>query len=261
MKILLLGANGELGPWVVKALEHRHELRVTDVNDPPADSPHDWRRLDSSDLEGVVDAAAGMDMIVNLSVLRPDRKLAFDVNTRGNYNMMVAARQHGIRRVITTGPHFQLVGPQYESWDFDLNPEMPPAPGTRLYALSKSLGGEICRVFSDTYGIEVLTMLFYNMRHPDTLQVRKPAPADRRTPPHGDFTPFTVAWPDGGEAIRCAVEVESARLASRCETFFVFADLPHRKFVNEKTRQVLGWRPRYQLEAMWNKPWLTGEDT
>ena len=34
-----------------------------------------------------------MDVIVNLSVLREDRKLAFDVSTRGNYNMMVAAAE------------------------------------------------------------------------------------------------------------------------------------------------------------------------
>ncbi len=255
MKILLLGGNGALGPWVIKSLQDRHELRVTDINNAPADFRHEYIQLDSSDLDGVLRAAEGVDQIVNLSVLRQDRKIAFDVNTRGNYNMMVAAREHGIERVITTGPHFQLVGPQYEYWDYDLNPDMPAAPGTRLYALSKSLGGEICRVFSDQYGIEVLTMLFYNMRHPDTLRVRRDAGPRRDIGPHEDFTPFTVAWPDGGEAIRCAIEVESAKLPSRCETFFVFADLPHRRFRNDKTRQILGWRPRYQLEAMWNKPW------
>ena len=37
MKVLILGANGMLGPHVVKALEGRHELRLTDIND--LDSP------------------------------------------------------------------------------------------------------------------------------------------------------------------------------------------------------------------------------
>ena len=76
--------------------------------------------------------AEGCDAIINLSVLREDRKLAFDVSTRGNYNMMAAAVEHGIERVINTGPHFQLVGETYENWDFDLNPDMPPQFGTRL---------------------------------------------------------------------------------------------------------------------------------
>ena len=165
MKILILGGNGMLGPWTIKALEGRHDLRVTDINDPSPDFKHDYVKLDASDLDGVVEAAAGMDVIVNLSVLRQDRKLAFDVSTRGNYNMMVAARKHGIGRVVNTGPHFQTVGPQYEEWDFGLNPEVPPAPGTRLYALSKALGQEITRIYAECHGIQVLTLHYYNMMH------------------------------------------------------------------------------------------------
>ena len=166
MKVLILGGNGMLGPWTIKALEGRHDLRVTDINDKPSpDFKHDYVKLDASDLDGVVEAAAGMDVIVNLSVLRQDRKLAFDVSTRGNYNMMVAARKHGIGRVVNTGPHFQTVGPQYEEWDFGLNPEVPPAPGTRLYALSKALGQEITRIYAERHGIQVLTLHYYNMMH------------------------------------------------------------------------------------------------
>ncbi len=238
-----------LGPWTIKALQGRHNLRVTDINDPPEGFAHEYVKLDAADLDGVVNAAQGMDVIVNLSVLREDRKLAFDVSARGNYNMMIAAREHGVGRVINTGPHFQLVGPQYEEWDFGLNPEMPPAPGTRLYALSKALGQEICRVFSERHGIQVLMLHYYNMKHTDTF-----AAGNEPVELHDDLTPFSVAWPDAGDAIRCAVEVPEARLDSKCESFFVFADLPHDKFRNEKMRRVLGWRPRYQMEPQWNKP-------
>ncbi len=248
MKVLILGGNGMLGPWAIRSLEGRHRLRVTDINDAPEGFGHEYVRLDASDLDGVVRAAEGMDVIVNLSVLREDRQLAFDVSTRGNYNMMLAARRHGIRRVVNTGPHFQLAGPQYEEWDFGLNPDMPPAPGTRLYALSKALGQEICRVFSERHGIQVIMLHYYNMKHADTLGV-----AYERAELHDDLTPFSVAWPDAGDAIRCAVEVPESRLDSSCESFFVFSDLPHDKFLNEKIRRVLGWRPRYQMEPLWNK--------
>ncbi|MEX0761894.1 MAG: NAD(P)-dependent oxidoreductase [Dehalococcoidia bacterium] len=248
MKVLILGGNGMLGPWVVKALDGRHYLRVTDIN-KPSDDRHEFVQLDASDLDGVVRAAEGMDAIINLSVLRPDRKLAFDVNTRGNYNMMTAARTHGIRRIINTGPHFQLAGPQFENWDFDLNPDMPPQPGTRLYALSKALGQEICRVFSERHDIYLQTLLYYNLKRPDTLGGPEGKPVFAN-----DLTPYSIAWPDAGEAVRCALEVELAKLPSRCETFFVFADLPHRKFRNEKIKRILGWQPRYHLEGLWNKP-------
>ena len=248
MRVLILGGNGMLGPWVIKALDGRHEIRVTDITEKPEGLKHEYVQLSADDLDGVVRAAEGVDCIVNLSVLREDRKLAFDVSTRGNYNMMVAAHTHGVRRVINTGPHYQLAGPQYEEWDHDLNPDMPPAPGTRLYAHSKALGQEIVRVFAERHGITALTLLYYNMKH--TWNLGGP---ERVPDYHDDMTPYSTAWPDCGTAIRCAVEVPEERLASNCETFFVLPNLPHRKFRNDKITRVLGWRPRYHSEALWNK--------
>ena len=139
MNVLVLGANGYLGPHVIKALEQEHTLRLTDINDLD-DTPHEYFKLDVSDLDAVVAAAEGMDAIVNLSVLRHDGQLAFDVSARGAYNMMVAAVEHGIGRVINTGPHFTVAGPTYERIDYEIGPDVTPQPGTNLYALTKSLG-------------------------------------------------------------------------------------------------------------------------
>ena len=241
MKVLIVGANGSLGPHVVRALEGRHRLLLSDIQ-PKSKTSHEYRRVDVSSLEQVTDAARGMDAIVNCSVLRYDRQLAFDVNMRGCYNVMVAAVRHGIKRVINTGPHFAIAGPNYEDFDFLLNPDMPPQPGTNIYALTKSLGQEICRVFSDNYDVYVLTLLFYHFREHDDLSEEGQ-----------DLKPFSVAWSDAAEAFACALDVELDRLDSRCETFFVFADLPHRKFSNEKAKRVLGWQPSHQLEQFWRK--------
>ena len=254
MRVLILGGNGMLGPWVVKALEGRHALRITDIQDPPAspkssvEPEHEYRKVDVSSLEQVVAAAEGTDAIINLSVLRPHRRIAFDVNTRGNYNMVIAARTHGIRRLINTGPHYQLAGPGYEEFDFDLSPDMPPEPGTRLYALSKALGQEVLRVFAERHDIYVQTLLFYNFFDPQTLS----SPGGERRI-GTDLTPFSVAWQDAGEAIRLALEIELARLPTRCETYNVFTDLPHGKFSNAKARRQLDWQPRHFLEAVWTK--------
>ena len=112
MKILILGGNGMLGPWAVSAMKERHDILLTDINEPRADYQGEYLKLSADDVDGVVKAAKGMDVIVNLSVLRPDRQLAFDVNTLGNFAMMTAAREHRIKRVITTGPHYQMAGQQ-----------------------------------------------------------------------------------------------------------------------------------------------------
>ena len=229
-----------LGPPVVRALEGEHELRITDIND--LETQHEYLKVDASELDQVVDAAAGMDAIVNLSVLRKDRQLAFDVNARGCYNVMTAAVQHGIRRVINTGPHFTIAGPSYEQFDHLLGPDIPPQPGTYLYALTKSLGQEICRRFTENHDCHVITLLYYHLREPDDHA------GDGQ-----DITPFAITWGDAAQAVRAALDVELETLPSRCEVFYVFADLPHQKFANEKVKRVLGWRPTDSLEPLWHK--------
>lgn len=241
MKVLILGANGYLGPHVVKALEAQHQLRVTDIKPPASNMRHEFRYVDVTSLEQVRSAAAGMDAIINLSVLRNDRKLAFDVNTRGCYNMMLAAVEHGIRRVINTGPHLVVSGPPYDRFDTGISPDAPPQPGTHLYGLSKSLGQEICRVFTEHHDIYVQEYLFYSFREASNL-------------PRGtDATPFSISWGDAGEVFRLGLDIEFSRLPSRCEIFFVFADMPHGKYINEKVKRVLGLRFRDDLSVLWRK--------
>ena len=241
MKVLILGANGMLGPYVVDALEADHTLRLTDVNDFE-DSRHEYFKLDVSDLDGVVDAAEGMDAIVNLSVLRPHRQIAFDVNARGAYNAMEAAVRHNIPRVINTGPHFTIAGPTYEDLDYRIGPDAPSASGTYLYALTKSLGQEISSVFTENHDVHVLTLLFYNFR----------APGDPPTDGQ-DVIPYAVSWEDAGRAFGLALTVGLDKLPSRCEVFYIFTDLPHEKFSNEKAKRVLGWQPQDRLEHLWRK--------
>jgi nucleoside-diphosphate-sugar epimerase len=228
-----------MGPHVIKALEGEHELRLSDVNDLEG-SPHEYRKIDVADLDAVVDAAEGMDAIINLSVLRDHRKIAFDVSMRGCYNVMTAAVTHGVRRVVNTGPHFTLAGATYERFDYDIGPDIPAQPGTNLYALTKSLGHEICRVFTRNHDVYVMGLFFYNFR-PEESQLGQ------------DLTPYSVTWEDTGRAFASALSVDLETLPSRWESFFVFADLPHHKFSNEKVKRLLGWRPTSDLREFWTK--------
>jgi hypothetical protein len=237
-----------LGPHVIKALEGRHMLRLTDIND--TETAHEYFKVDVSDLDRVVAAADGMDAIINCSVLRQDRKLAFDVNARGCYNMMTAAVRHGIRRIINTGPMFTVAGPTYERFDHRIGPDIPPQPGTYIYAHTKSLGQEICRVFTENHDIYVMGLLFYMFI--DAVE-HTPFPGGPPQPIGEDFTPYTVTWSDAATAFTCALDIELDTLPSRCEQFFVSADLPHGKWSNEKTKRILQWQPKDRLEEFWHK--------
>lgn len=233
MKVVIYGGNGMLGPHVVKALEGQVELRLTDLE--PFDTPHDMMRVDVADADAVMRAAEGMDAIINLSVLRPHRKIAFDVNTMGCYNIMRAAVAHGIRRVINTGPHFTVQGAPYEAWDYGIGPDVPPKPSANLYALSKGLGQEICRIFAAHCDVHVLCYLFYIFCDHDDLSNTH------------QNRPFLVTWRDAAAAFLPGLTIDLATLPSRCEVFNIFADRPHGQFSNEKAKRVLGWYPQDAL--------------
>lgn len=240
MNVLILGGAGMLGPYVARELSPLHSLRITDVSPPEEDLPGEFLVLDASDRDGVLAAAEGMDAIVNLSVLRRDRQIAWDVSTRGCFNMMQAAVTHGIRRVINTGPHFTVAGRNItEIFDFDIGPDIPPQSGTNIYAITKSMGQEICRVFSLHHEISVQTYLFYNFKDPATIQ------------PPENYAPFSISWENAAEVFTKGLEIELAALPSRCEVFYVFADMPHGKFSNEKVKRILGFQPRRDIEQLW----------
>ena len=238
MNVLILGGAARLAPHVIRALENEHTLRVTDV--VLVETPHAFQCVDIGSPEDVHRAAAGMDAIVNCTVERVGRRTAFDVSARGCYNMMCAAVAHGIPRVINTGPHFTIQGKTYTTFDYEINPDVPPHPGTYLYALSKGVGQEICKVFTENHDVHVLTYLFYEFRDHNNPTVR------------GDH-PFAISWRDAAEAIRLGLSVDLATLPSRCEVFNIHADLPHQRFSNEKNRRLLGFTPQDRLEAMWRR--------
>lgn len=258
-RIVIYGAGGPLAAVTADALAHDHVLRLTDVrpldeiiaeNKPQSPGaplprlygpPHEVRVVDVSDPEQVLAAARGMEAIINCTVVRPHPVQAFRVNTLGAYNVVRAAVECGIRRVVQTGP--QLVTMPYPAgygYDFDLPSDLPPRPGANLYLLSKFLGQEICRIFAEEHDLEIPTLLFSSFVNPET-----PAPE-----PMGAF-PFSISWEDAGAAMRQAVRAPS--FPRPFEPLHIVADLPHGKYANQKAKDLLKWQPRDRLEGHWTR--------
>ena len=150
--------------------------------------------VDVRDAEQVLKAVEGMDSIMNLSVLRHDPDLAFEVNTLGAYNVMKAAVAHNIRRVVHTGPQYVALHNENDyTWDYDVAGDIPPRPGAYLYGHSKYLTQEICRVFAEFYGIEVPVLLYSQFVSPKEEK-------------HLYY--FAVTWDDSGRALQCALKMK-----------------------------------------------------
>jgi nucleoside-diphosphate-sugar epimerase len=167
---------------------------------------------------------------------------AFRVNTLGAYNVMRAAVENGIRRVVQTGPQLVALGGAagYAS-DYFITADAPPRPADHLYGHTKYLGQEICRVFAEYHDLEVPVLLFNNFSSPERLRARGRG-----------SSPFAVSWEDAGRAMQRAVEAQA--YPSPFEVMHILSDLPHGKFSNEKAKRLLDWQPRDRLERGWSVP-------
>ncbi len=246
MKVLMIGANGYLGPHAVRALAPHHRLRITDVKPAPEEirrelPGHEYFELDITSRDQVLRAAEGVDAIVNLAVVRRKSELAFRVNLLGCLHVVEAAVKHGIRRVINTGPHFTVAGPTYEQHDFAIPPDVPPHPGTGLYPITKSLGQEVMRIYAEQHDLYVQEYLFYSLR--DSVELK----------PGAGGVPFVVTWSDAAEVFRLGLEIELEKLPSKCEVFFILGDCPQAKFLNEKAKRILGFRPKDDVSVLWQQ--------
>jgi nucleoside-diphosphate-sugar epimerase len=259
-RVVIFGAGGPLAAITAQKLAPDHVLRLTDRR-PLAEivaggkpqsrgapfpqllePPHEVRVVDVTDYEQVLSATRGMDAVVNMTVVRPDPVEAFRVNTLGAYNVIKAAVECGIRRIVQTGPQQVTNTMPGGYWsDFDLSTDVPQRPGVALYFISKFLGQEIVRVFAQEHDLEVPTLVFGPFTNPEDCE-----------PDQLGCYPFLVSWADAAEAVRGALQAPS--FPRPFEVFHILADLPHGKYRTDRVKELLHWQPRDTLDVHWRRP-------
>ncbi len=220
-KVLLLGGSGLIAPRLMEGLDPYYDITLADVQAHP--QGREITTVDIADLDQVMEAAAGMDALMNWTVVRDDPDVSFHVNVRGALNVMKAAAAHGIKRVIHTGP--QYVRYHYDH-DFDIA-DVPRSTGVGYYVLTKTLSGEICAAYARAHQIHTACFLFNGL-------------SDRPTEPRrGDHPPFHVIWEDLQLAVRLALEVEA--IPEYYQEFNMTSYEAHGKYSSDKARRLLGW--------------------
>lgn len=223
-KVLVLGACGNIGPYLPPGLAADYELYLTDVRPHPAGLPVE--QVDVSDYQSVSQAMRGMDAVINLTVLRDDPVLSFAVNTRGMYHVMRAAVEHGIKKIVHTGPQSARY---FFDHDFDVD-DIPEMPGTGYYMTTKYLSLEIARTWSRAHHIQTICFLFNGL-----------GPSPNGPIKGEDFPPFTVVWEDLQHACRLALEIESVPDNFQC--FNLHSYLGQGKYLLDKAKRILGHQP------------------
>ena len=232
-KVLLLGGSGLIAPHLMEGLDPYYDIKLADLNPHPEGREVD--QVDICDYEQVRSAAAGMDALMNWTVVRDDKDVSFHVNVRGALNVMKAAAEHGITRVIHSGP--QYVRHHYDH-DFDIA-DVPRWTGVGYYCLTKALSGEICALYARTHRIHTACFLFNGLGSKPTEQHQ------------ADHPPFTVIYEDLQLAVRLALEIDE--IPGFYQEFNMTSFERHGKYNSDKARRILGWERTDEWERFYDR--------
>lgn len=170
--VLITGGAGFVGANLARALvAHGVPVRVLDDLSAAGDAllrgiDVDLRRGDVTDPAAVRRAARGTDAVVHLaamsgvapSVQHPDRD--FEVNVRGTFNVVDAARRLGVGRLVFASSGAVLAGARPP-----LSEDLPPMP-LAPYGASKLYGEGAVRAFASVYGLVGVSLRFSNVYGP-----------------------------------------------------------------------------------------------
>jgi UDP-N-acetylglucosamine/UDP-N-acetyl-alpha-D-glucosaminouronate 4-epimerase len=171
-KVLVTGGGGFIGSHLVDALlERGHDVRVIDnftTGKPDrVDSRAELITGDICDRSTIADAFADVDCVFHTAALaRVPLSIENPLNTHmvnvvGTINVLLAARAAGVRRVVFSGSS-SVYGDQTR---LPLRESMNPNP-LSPYALQKLAAEEYTRLFHCLYGMETLTLRYFNVFGP-----------------------------------------------------------------------------------------------
>jgi len=172
MRTLVTGGAGFIGSNLVDALLRRgDEVSVLDdLSTGYAANIDDAARLvegDIADPDAVSSAIEGCEVVFHHAAHRAvfrsvEHPLTTDrANVAGTLTVLVAARDAGVRRVVSASSSSVYGGAEQLP-----TPESAPLLPRSPYAVTKVAGEHYCRVFSELFGLETVSLRYFNVYGP-----------------------------------------------------------------------------------------------
>ncbi len=163
LKVLITGATGQIGRTLMEDLGDVFEL--TGTSRQPSDDPR-FRVLGFDDIDTIAEAFAGQDVVVHMHAKSNHDDDDFDAYLTPNmahvFNTYEAARRAGVRRVIFASSNhatgwYELAGERCDA-------ESVVRPDS-IYGAAKVWGEALGRLYSDRYGLEVISLRIGSYRY------------------------------------------------------------------------------------------------
>src|SRR5438270_787598 len=193
---LVTGGAGFIGSHLCEELARRgHTVRVADslITGKRSNLDHvpsvEFLEGDLADLPFAQRAAQGMDYVLHQAAIPSVPRSVADpitsnrANTDATLNVLVAARDAGVKRLI-----FASSSSEYGNTPtLPKTEDMPPSP-LSPYALQKVIGTAYCQMFTRLYGFETVAIRYFNVFGPRQ---------DPSSPYSGVISVFSTALNEG----------------------------------------------------------------
>lgn len=156
--VLITGAAGNIGRVLRRSLRGAYPtVRLSDIADlGEADAGEELWPADLRNLAQVKAAARGADAIIHLGAVskEADWEAIHETNIVGTYNILEAARQYNVARVVLASSN-HVTG--FHRCTRRIGPLDPIRPDSR-YGVSKAFGEALGRMYADKYGVSCVCL-------------------------------------------------------------------------------------------------------
>jgi UDP-glucose 4-epimerase len=167
LKVIVFGAAGFVGRNLILGLSNSdHSTIACDAVENPFDPEIKYLRLDVLDRARVFDSVKGNDAVIHLaasplvaSLQDPSQNMR--VNIEGTLNILDAAREHHVKKLLYSSASSVIGTPNYNPVD-EGHPCTPKTP----YAVAKKACEDYIRVYRDLYDLHYVIFRFFNLYGP-----------------------------------------------------------------------------------------------
>lgn len=171
-KIIVTGGAGFIGSHLTDALlEKGYGVEVIDNllggKREQVSAQAAFHECDIRDFKKIAPIFRGAKLVFHVAALprvQPsiqDPRMTHDINVTGTLNVLLAARDAGVKRVV-----YSASSSVYGNQDvLPLREDMEARP-LSPYGLQKYMGEQLCRMFSAVYGLETVSLRYFNVYGP-----------------------------------------------------------------------------------------------
>ncbi len=224
--LLITSASSPLAQSLANGLRDRYPIRLTER--VPVRTEHEFVQCELGHDRSTNLAVQGARAIVHVAepLSAETGGQQIDYQTRCNYNLLTAAAEEGVPRVVLLST-LDLMTPYDPT--FTVSETWTPRPVPEPRVLARHLCEYTAREFAREGRLTIVTLRLGRVVNADDVKDR----------------PFDPLWLDERDMIQAVAAALEAKIDNKWSVFHIQAESPRARFSVARAKTALGYQPRY----------------